>query len=54
MSIEIKNIITENILHKKTARLPTMYRADPAVNERLLKYFGLNTLENDWENLLKK
>lgn len=54
MSIEIKNIITETILHKKTARLPTMYRADPAVNERLLKYFGLNTLENDWEKLIEK
>jgi uroporphyrinogen decarboxylase len=31
-----------------------MYRADPAINSRLLGRFGLDSLEDDWEVLMRK
>ena len=40
--------------HKFVDRVPAMYRADPSVNKKLIDYFNLNSVEDDWEKLIYK
>ncbi len=49
-----KKLILDSIKHKSIEKIPTMYRADPPVNERLMDYFKLKDIENNWEVLLEE
>ncbi len=52
MEKNVKQIIKDTIFHRNTIKIPTMYRADPSVNEKMLNYFGLKNLETDWQKLI--
>ncbi|MBM3700318.1 MAG: hypothetical protein FJW68_05320 [Actinobacteria bacterium] len=47
----MKNFITKSILHENTDSIPLMYRGDPSINLKLVEYFDLSNIENDWEKL---
>lgn len=49
-----KKLILDSIGHKSIRRIPTMYRADPLINEKLMNYFELKDIENNWKVLLEK
>jgi uroporphyrinogen decarboxylase len=49
-----KKLILDSIRHKSIRRIPTMYRADPLINEKLMNYFELKDIENNWKVLLEK
>jgi uroporphyrinogen decarboxylase len=53
MSIESKKLIVDCIRHKNIDRVPTMYRGEPSTNEKLIKFFNLRRLEDDWEKLIE-
>jgi uroporphyrinogen decarboxylase len=53
MSIESKKLILDCIRHKAIDKIPTMYRGEPSTNEKLIKYFDLKDLEDDWEKLIE-
>jgi uroporphyrinogen decarboxylase len=53
MSIESKKLIIDCIKHKNIHKVPTMYRGEPSTNERLIKFFNLSSLEDDWERLIE-
>jgi uroporphyrinogen decarboxylase len=52
--MNIKELMMDSIKHRTVNRIPTMYRADPPVNERLMRHFGLSDIEKNWELLLAK
>jgi uroporphyrinogen decarboxylase len=49
-----KELIIQSIEHRNISRIPMMYRADPAVNLRLIEYFKLGSIESGWQELIKK
>ncbi len=53
MSIESKKLIVDCIRHKNIGKVPTMYRGEPSTNEKLIDFFNLNRLEDDWEKLIE-
>lgn len=53
MSIESKKLILDCIRHRTIDKIPTMYRGEPSTNEKLIRYFNLNNLEDDWERLIE-
>ncbi len=52
--MNVKKLILNSIEHNYVEKIPTMYRADPEVNMKLIKYFKLNNIKNDWEELIQK
>jgi len=46
-----KRLIIDVIEHKPTSRIPMMYRGEPPVNDRLIEYFNLGNLKDDWGKL---
>lgn len=52
MSKESKKLLLSSINHKKVDRVPTMYRGEPSVNNKLVEYFNLGNLENDWDKMI--
>jgi len=40
-------------MHKSTDKIPTMYRGEPSVNQKLIEYFSLGKLEDDWSRLVE-
>jgi uroporphyrinogen decarboxylase len=53
MSKESKKLINDCIRHKDVNKIPAMYRGEPSTNEKLIKFFNLSSLENEWEQLIK-
>ncbi|MCL4385933.1 MAG: hypothetical protein M1479_07200 [Actinobacteria bacterium] len=53
MSLNKKKLLLDSIRHKNPERIPVMYRGEPSVNKRLLKYFNLGKLEDNWQNLIE-
>lgn len=51
MSMKTKKLLLDSIMHKSTDKIPTMYRGEPSVNQKLIKYFNLGRLEDDWGKL---
>ena len=51
MSIKTKKLLLDSIRHKKIDRIPTMYRGEPSVNKKLMEYFNLGRLEDNWSRL---
>ena len=49
-----KELMLNAIKHESVPVIPMMYRADQVVSERLLKYFNLGDLSNDWESLTRE
>ena len=49
-----KELLLSAINHESVPFVPTMYRADPAVSERLLKHFNLGDLSSNWESLVRE
>jgi uroporphyrinogen decarboxylase len=47
-----KEILTRAICHDTVPHLPMMYRAHPQVSKTLLRYFHLDNLEENWEDLI--
>ena len=43
----------DSINHKNIDIIPKMYRGEPPVNNKLLKYFNLSNLEEDWDKLIE-
>ncbi len=43
----------DSINHKSLKRIPTMYRGEPSVNEKLIKYFGIKDIEKNWQTLIE-
>lgn len=52
--MNVKELLINTIEHKFVEKIPTMYRGDPGMNEKLINYFHLNNIENDWEELIHK
>ena len=52
MSAEIKKLLLDSIRHKSVDKIPTMYRGEPSTNEKLIKFFNLSSIEDDWEKLM--
>ena len=52
--MNLKKLIMNAIEHNYIERVPTMYRADPSINKKLIDYFHLNNIEDDWEELICK
>jgi len=48
-----KNILIRAIERKKVDKVPMMYRSELAINEKLIKYFGLKGIDSDWEILIE-
>ena len=48
-----KQFLLNAIHHKTISHIPTMYRGDPATNQKLLKYFGLKDIKKQWKELIK-
>jgi len=46
--MDTKKLIADSINHNPTGRVPMMYRADPQVNNRLIEYFNLGNIKDDW------
>ncbi|MHB1274855.1 MAG: uroporphyrinogen decarboxylase family protein [Candidatus Humimicrobiaceae bacterium] len=53
MSMETKKLLLDSIMHKSADKIPTMYRGEPSVNQKLIKYFNLGRLEDDWGKLVE-
>lgn len=53
MSIKTKKLLLDSIMHKSTGKIPTMYRGEPSVNQKLIEYFNLENLEKDWSKLIE-
>ena len=53
MSVKTKKLLLDSIRHKSTDRIPTMYRGEPSVNQKLIEYFNLGKLEDDWGRLVE-
>lgn len=53
--MEIKELALRSmsINHQSIPKISMMYRGTPSINEKLLKYFRLTDLEDDWEKLVK-
>jgi|GEM_PF-2713103 len=50
-----KKRILDSVRHQPLDRIPTMCRALPAVNQRLLSYFSIDgDIKDNWQELLKK
>jgi uroporphyrinogen decarboxylase len=52
--MNVKKLIMDSINRRTISRIPTMYRADPAINDMLMDYFGLEDIEKNWEVLMEK
>ena len=52
--MSVKELLVNAIKHKFVEKIPTMYRADPSINEKLIDYFHLNSIEDDWEKFIYK
>jgi len=52
MSLESKKLISDCINHKSVQKVPTMYRGEPSTNDKLVKFFNLNRIEDDWDKLM--
>ena len=50
----VKKLLINAVKHQNVPYVPLMYRADPVINKRLLNFFGLKNLEDDWEVLIQK
>ncbi|MCL6086868.1 MAG: hypothetical protein M1475_00485 [Actinobacteria bacterium] len=48
-----KNLVLNCIRHRDNPKIPLMFRAVPAVNEKLINHFKLKDLENDWEKMIE-
>ena len=48
----MKDIIKKTIIHENVGFIPLMYRGDPSLNLKLIEYFNLGNIENDWEELI--
>ena len=53
MNKKAKKLLLDSIAHKGSYKIPTMYRGEPSVNQKLVKYFNLNRLEDDWGRLIE-
>ena len=53
MSAKTKKLMFDSIMHKSTDKIPTMYRGEPSVNQKLIEYFSLGKLEDDWSRLVE-
>lgn len=51
MSTKAKNLLLDCIMHNGADKVPTMYRGEPSTNEKLIKFFNLGSIEDDWEKL---
>ena len=49
-----KELLINAVKHQNVPYVPLMYRADPVINKRLLNFFRLKNLEDDWEVLIQK
>ena len=49
-----KDLLINAIKRKSIDKVPLMYRSEPAINEKLIKYFGLESIDSDWETLIEK
>jgi len=47
----IKELVFNSIKHKSIDKIPLMYRGEPAMNDKLIRYFNLKNLKADWEKL---
>jgi hypothetical protein len=54
IDLNSKEFIIHSIKHRYVPRIPMMYRADPAVNVRLIEYFKLGSIESGWQELIMK
>lgn len=50
---ESKKLILDSIRHNKPAKVPMMYRGEPSLNNKLLDYFGLGPIEENWDRLVE-
>ncbi len=48
-----KRRIVDAIKHQGSGKVPTMYRAEPSVNERLASYFKIGDLHKHWYTLIE-
>jgi len=51
--MEKKELIVNSIKHKSVDKVPMMYRGEPPINNKLIEYFDLRKLEEDWEKLIE-
>jgi len=49
-----KKLLINAIKRGSATKVPLMYRSEPAINKKLIKYFGLKSIDNDWETLIEK
>jgi len=49
-----KDMILNSIRHRENLKIPLMFRAVPAVSEKLINHFKLRDLEDDWEEMIEK
>jgi len=49
-----KNLLINAIKRQTVDKMPLMYRSEPAINEKLIKYFKLKSIESEWEILIEK
>jgi len=47
----IKELVFNSIKHESIDKIPLMYRGEPAMNDKLIRYFNLKNLKDDWEKL---
>jgi len=52
--LEIKKFILDSINRKPLDRVPLFYRGDLILNEKLVKHFGLESIDRDYELLVSK
>ena len=50
---ESKKLMLDSIRHNKPAKIPMMYRGEPSLNNKLLDYFGLGPIEENWDKLVE-
>jgi len=53
LSVKSKKLLIDAIRHNKPSKTPMMYRGEPSLNKKLLSYFNLGPLENNWEKLIE-
>ena len=49
--METKDLLINSIKGRTVDKIPMMYRGEPPINNKLIKYFNLSNLEDDWEKL---
>jgi hypothetical protein len=54
LSKESKKLLLNAISHNKPSKVPMMYRGEPSLNNKLMDYFNLGPLEENWEKLIDK